>query len=381
MSPGSGKGTLLALSILVATVALIIIGTVWPIKSAIALADVSPHLLGGAETPQASVERLCGEIGRHDWQAAYSSLANKNEFEQRDFVADLSGVDGGLRSYATLAGYDIRPIRASGDEAEFRTSLQWSAVVGVFQDVRTLKVVRTENGWQVKWPLVKAQAVPPQVIPVNYLRWDVIYRGPGDDWGTQDVESPHVRIVDMHPVDRMSQGTIILGELLNEDSVPAYVTVKATLLAKDGRALGTEDAFDRMSHVLLPKQVTPFRIDFQNVRLSEVDNIRMDPVSNLVGASADPVVAVDNQQLHSRPDSALTGNLLNQSGQTVNIAHVLAAFYDNNGQIVWVSEGYANRALLPQTPVPFSVSFPTDLASRISNYRVTTSTYSTSRFQ
>jgi hypothetical protein len=179
----------------------------------------------------------------------------------------------------------------------------------------------------------------------------------------------------------MSQGTIIMGELLNEDSVPAYVAVKATLLAKDGSALATEDAFDRMSHVLLPKQVTPFRIDFPNVRLSQVDNIRMDPVSNLVGASADPVVAVEDQQLHASPDASLTGDLLNQSGQTVNIAHVLAAFYDNHGQILWVSDGYANRALVPQTPVPFSVSFPTDLSAKISNYRVITSTYSVSRFQ
>ena len=107
----------------------------------------------------------------------------------------------------------------------------------------------------------------------------------------------------------------------------------------------------------------------------------MDPVSNLVGASADPVVAVEDQQIRPSPDSSLTGDLVNQSGQTVNIAHVLVAFYDNSGQIVWVSDGYANRALLPQTPVPFSVSFPSDLAAKISNYRVITSTYSASRFQ
>ena len=74
--------------------------------------------------------------------------------------------------------------------------------------------------------------MPPQVIAVNYLRWDVIYRGAGDDWGTQDVEAPHVRIVDMHPVER-SDGVVILGELLNEDVVPAYVSVKATLLQKE----------------------------------------------------------------------------------------------------------------------------------------------------
>jgi hypothetical protein len=381
VSIASGRGRLLALSIALATVALIVVGTLWPSKAAQAYADASPRLLNAATSPQVSVERLVGEIGRHDWDTAYSSLANKSEFGEADFVADLSGAHGGLRTYAALASYDIRPARASSDEADFRTTLQWSTVVGTFQDVRDLKVVRTDDGWQVKWPLVKESPVPPQVVPVNYLRWDVIYRGPADDWGTQDVESPHVRIVDMHPVDRMSQGTVIMGELLNEDSVPAYVTVKATLLAKNGSSLASEDAFDKMSHVLLPKQVTPFRIDFQNVRLSQVDSIRMDPVSNLVGASADPVVAVENQQLNPSPDPSLTGNLLNQSGQTVNIAHVLATFYDKGGQIVWVADGYANRALLPQTPVAFSVSFPTDLSAKISNYRVITSTYSASRFQ
>ncbi len=381
MSNHSGKGRLLAFSIALTTIALVVAGTLWPSKTALALADVSPRLLSAAPSPQVSVERLIGEIGRHDWHAAYSSLANKNEFGEPQFVGDLNGSDGGLRSYATLAGYDIRPAHASADEADFRASLQWSTVVGTFQDVRNLKVLRTDRGWQVMWPLASQQRVPPQVIPVTYLRWDVIYRGPGDDWDTQDVEAPHVRIVDMRPLDRISQGTVVMGELLNEDSVPAYVTVKATLLAKSGSSLATEDAFDKMSHILLPKQVTPFRIDFPNVHLSEVDSIRMDPVSNLIGASADPVVAVENQQLHTSPDSSLTGDLLNQSGQTVNIAHVLAAFYDGSGQIVWVSDGYANRALLPQTPVPFSVRMPTDLASKVANYRVITSTYSAGRVQ
>ncbi len=133
------------------------------------------------------------------------------------------------------------------------------------------------------------------MIPVNYLRWDVIYRGAEDDWGAQDVESPHVRIVAMHPVDR-GGGTIILGELLNEDVVPAFVTVKATLLAKDGSALATEDSFENISHVLLPKQVTPFRIDFPKVRLSQVDNVRIEPSSTLVAASADPVIGIEDRR-------------------------------------------------------------------------------------
>ena len=114
-----------------------------------------------------------------------------------------------------------------------RLRLRWSTVVGTFLDTKDLRVIRNGDRWEPLWPLVKEPRVPPQVIAVNYLRWDVIYRGPEDDWGAQDVEAPHVRIVDMHPVER-GDGVILMGELLNEDVVPAYVSVKATLLAKNG---------------------------------------------------------------------------------------------------------------------------------------------------
>ena len=145
--------------------------------------------------------------------------------------------------------------------------------------------------------------MPPQVIAVNYLRWDVIYRGAGDDWGMQDVEAPHMRIVDMHPVER-SEGVVILGELLNEDVVPAYVSVKATLLKKNGSPIAREESFDKISHLLLPKQVTPFLIKFPDATLSDVASVRMDPVSTLVSASADPVIEIEDQELNPAPDAS-----------------------------------------------------------------------------
>jgi len=217
--------------------------------------------------------------------------------------------------------------------------------------------------------------VPPQVIPVNYLRWDVIYRGPGDDWGAQDVEAPHVRIVDMHPVER-ADGVVILGELLNEDVVPAYVSVTATLLSKSQSPIATEDSFDKISHLLLPKQVTPFLIKFPNVALSDVGSVRMMPSSALVPASADPVIEIENEHLNPAPGASLTGQLTNQSGQVVNVAHVLGTFYDKTGQVVWVADEYIDRALLPQSPVPFEIHIPEDLARSVSSQRTVIATYS-----
>jgi hypothetical protein len=189
-----------------------------------------------------------------------------------------------------------------------------------------------------------------------------------------------VRIVDMHPLER-GDGVLIMGELLNEDVVPAFVSVRATLLAKDGTTIASEDTFDKISHILLPKQVTPFLISFPNVSLSQIASVRMDPSATLIAASADPVIAIEDQRLNPAPNASLTGKLVDQSGQVVNVAHVLGTFYDKNGKLVWVADHYVDRALLPQIPVSFTIALPPDIAGQVSSERAVTATYSSGGFQ
>lgn len=368
------KGALLAVVLFIATVVLVVIGTLSPIPTAIYYAG-GRNLMRESSTPQASVDNLAVLLRQRSWESAYSSLANRAEFTEPEFVQDLTGNTLSLRTFATLEDYEVLPLHESDNDAEMLLKLHWSTVVGPYQTTRDLHVVRNGDRWAVDWPLVKAPHVPPQVIPVNYLRWDVIYSGAGDDWGAQDVQAPRVRIVDMRPVNR-AEGVVVMGELLNEDIVPAFVGVRATLLSKGGSPIASEGAFDMISHTLLPKQVTPFLIRFPNVDLSQVGSIRMDPVSVLVSASADPVVEIENQKYNPAPDASVTGQLSNQSGQTVNIAHVLTTFYDKNGQLVWVAGQYVDRALPPQTPVNFSVQVPEDLSRKISSERTIVATYS-----
>ena len=367
-------GRLLAAFLGATTVALVVIGTVWPVPSAAAYAGRT-SMLRSSSTPEEAVENLGDEIRAQAWEKAYSSLANKAQFTEPEFVHDLTGYYPSLLTYTTLDKFEVRPLHSSSNEAEVELKLHWATVVGSSATTRDLRVVKNGDRWEPEWPIVKEVRVPPQVIPVNYLRWDVIYRGAGDDWGSQDVEAPHVRIVDMQPVER-ADGVVILGELLNEDVVPAYVSVSATLLGKDQAPMATEGSFDKISHLLLPKQVTPFLIKFPGVSLSNVGSIRMTPMSALIAASADPVIEIENEQLHPAPEASSTGQLINQSGQIVNVAHVLATFYDKTGHVVWVADQYIDQALLPATAVPFEIRIPEDLTKNISSQRTVVATYS-----
>jgi len=362
------NGRLLAAFLFTATIALIVIGTLWPAPSAAAYAGAQ-SMLASSSTAEGAVRNLADEIRAQQWDKAYSHLANKAQFTEPEFAHDLTGYYPSLLTYSTLDRFEVQPLHASDTEADMQLTMHWATVVGSSVSTRQLHVVKNGNTWQAEWPITKEPTVPPQVIPVNYLRWDVIYRGPGDDWGAQDVEAPHVRIVDMRPVER-ADGVVILGELLNED------VVGATLISKNQTTIATEGSFDKIAHLLLPKQVTPFFIMFPKVSLSDVGSIRMSPQSSLIAASADPVIEIGDQQLHPAPDASLTGQLINQSGQIVNVAHVLGTFYDKSGKVVWVADQYVDHALSPQNPVPFQIHIPEDLAKNIATQRTVVSTYS-----
>ncbi|HYE24467.1 MAG TPA: hypothetical protein VEG32_04625 [Clostridia bacterium] len=347
----------------------------------IAAATVRTSGLGPAKTPEGAVQALFSQVKSSNWDGAYSFVATSSNTPREDFVRDLGGALGSLRTLSTLQKIETKVLNENDREAQVRANLTYSSAVGALYDTRDLKVVREDGGnWRVVWPVEKQAKVPPQVIPVNYLRWDIVTRGADDDWGAQNVDAPRVRIISMNAVEK-DGAVIVMGEIANEDTVPGFVSVGATLVGKDDRDLGSEESFDKITHTLLPKEISPFRIDFPGVKLSQVKSVRMQPNSMLVPASADPVVGVLHQTLdkNSLGKAVLKGELVNQSGQNVNIPHVLATFYDNSGKVIWVSDGYVDKALQPQTPVPFSVAVREDLVPQIHSYRVTVNSYSRDR--
>lgn len=360
----------LAIVIFLVTAALI--GIAWVQSGGLASREIS-----SGRTPEEAVQALMADVQARNFNAAYARLADTSTLEKRDFIRDLNGSDGSLRTYSSLQSFTVWPLHATAQDATLRVRMTWSSAIGPLDDVRDLHVRHEGDVWKVEWPKPNIPKVPPQVIPVNYLRWDIIGRSAGDDWGVQNVDTPNVRITSMNAIQR-PEGVVLVGEVVNEDTVPAYVSVNATLLKPDQTALDQESSFDMIAHTLLPRQVSPYRIDFPGIRIKQIKNVRMDVKALLVPASADPVIAVTDQKLQKDAlgGNVLTGNLVDQSGQNVDIAQVVAAYYDANGKVIWVSNGYVDQALLPQVPVPFGVDIPKDIAPKVQSYHVVVNHYS-----
>jgi hypothetical protein len=340
-----------------------------------------PGFGASASTPEQALRNFLLDVQRRNWDRAYATIERASDtVNEQSFIQDWTGTNGGMRSFSAMERYDTRPLHATDSEAQFRARLHWSTPVGPVEDVRDFRLVHRADRWRVVWDETPALNVPAQIVPVNYLRWDLVAGNGGDEWGSHNVDAPHVRIVSMNAVDS-ADGSVVMGEVVNEDTVPAFVNVNATLVDASGNAIDDESSFDKILHVLLPKQVSPYRIDFPHVSLSKVKNVRMDVKATLVPASSDPVIGVMNQKLDTdaQGHSVLHGELLNQSGQTVNIPHVIASFYDNSGKVVWVSDGYVEQALAPQSSQPFAVEIPQSVAGKVQNFHVVVNQYSVQR--
>ncbi len=327
-------------------------------------------------TPELALTNLMTAVQRRDWDQAYAALSESSDIDKQAFIEDWKGSNGSLRAYSVLEGYEPHPLHITDDNAEIRVHIRFASPVGPIEDVRDIHFVREGDTWKAVWPQVHIATVPAQVVPVTYLKWDLVTGSSADLWGQKNVDSPHVRITSMTAVNT-AEGAVVMGEVVNEDTIPAFVNVNATLLDAAGNSIDEETSFDKIDHVLLPKQVTPYRVDFPNVDLKRVKSVRMDEHATLVPASADPVIGVMNQKVESdvQGKAVLEGDLMNESGDIVNIPHVIASFYDSNGKVIWVSDGYVDRALLPQSSEPFAVEIPRSVASRVQNFHVVVNHY------
>jgi hypothetical protein len=332
-------------------------------------------------TPDGALHNFFELVKAKDYDAAFAMVSPDSGMDKWAFIREVAGNNGSLKTVSELSNAEIKVLKDSGDRAKLRARLQWSTAVGAMNEDRDLDMVKQGGEWRVIWPKPFEADTTVRTTKTDYLRWDVVTRGDSErEWGAQNVEPPRMRVISMNAIEK-DGSVIILGEVVNEDTVPGFVTIDAALIDKNGQIFAQESSFDKISHTLLPKEVSPFRVDFPNTKLSSIKSVRLNPTTLLVPAFADPVIGVVNQKLEKDANGhmQLSGNLVNESGTPINIPHVLATYYDNAGRVIWVSDGYVQSALLPNSPVPFAVSLRDDIAPNVNSYRITVNHYSSDR--
>ena len=172
----------------------------------------------------------------------------------------------------------------------------------------------------------------------------------------------------------------VVGELINTDVDPADVTLTAYLYDERGQVLTWYNAQLVMVHKILPKEVTPFRVDFEGVAGSVLGDLATagdfqpgaySPITLSRRIAAFEVYAkavVTGRDLYrevAAQDVAVaagrdgkphvTGVLVNAGVVEATIPHVLVTYYDAEGRVAWVDHLFVENAIRPQRTQPFDV--------------------------
>jgi len=161
------------------------------VASGSALPGFSPK----ANTPEQAMANVLLDVKRRNWDRAFVGVSKTSGVDERAFIEDWTGSSGSLRTFSNLEGFESRPLHATNDEAQMRVRLHWSTPVGPEEEARDFRLMREGDTWKVVWPHTETASVPAQVIPVDYLRWDLVSGGAEDEWGARNVDAPHVRIL------------------------------------------------------------------------------------------------------------------------------------------------------------------------------------------
>src|ERR1700676_939848 len=82
-----------------------------------------------ATTPEQALANLLGDVQRRNWDRAYADVPSSSGVSEQAFIQDWYGLNGSLRSFSSLEGYDTRPLHITNDEAQMRVRLHYSTPV------------------------------------------------------------------------------------------------------------------------------------------------------------------------------------------------------------------------------------------------------------
>lgn len=331
------------------------------------------------------------DFRRFDEAYALLDEAERPTFEQ--YLIDLSVSGGLVASYAKLDALAVEVLAASAETRTMAVTVDYVTSLNAYRVVETHDMVWRNRRWQLSVPAVDVVVPPDQFFrqgEVNYVAQGR-RRVTTETTAFADVQDrPELEILSARMVSVDGRQSVV-GELINADADPADITVTAYLLDEAGDTITWYNAQQVAVHKIRPKEITPFRIDFEGVAGAALDAYepefrpnaytpvtgveatkRVDVYAKAVVTGRDLFRGVGVQSLKVVPEDGvlhLQGELINSGTTEAILPHLLLTYFDEAGDVLWVQDYYLPESIRPQRTLDFRVAI--DSAAAIRGERVT----------
>ncbi len=323
------------------------------------------NFIGQKNDPVSIVEAYYNNLDFRRYSDAYLSLDPLTRPSYDQYILQLSVVNGLVASYGKLDSTYVHVLKETADHVTLHVDTYWMTSLENYHTATAMDMVKRAGQWYIL-PQSSDISVPPDQF---FRRGGVVWRQQGRSRVTTGttafadiLDRPILQVISARLVKEQNRYNVV-GELINTDVNPADVTVTAVLYDAQGNALSTYNAQTVMLHKLFPKEVTPFRVDFEGVAGTGLSDekgplefkpgdytpidIKAPIASFNVYAKAVVTqydllhdVAFRDVKASMAPDGRthLTGDLYNSGTVEATVPHILVTYYNAGNEVVWVDE-------------------------------------------
>lgn len=328
------------------------------------------------------VEAYYDDLDFRRFQEAYARLDPQSRPSYEQYLLELSVVNGLVASYGKLDAIEVELIEQEPERVVVSAKSTLITALNYYVTTQEHVLVLRDDEWKIIPEAADVTIPPDQFFRKSAVEWHAAGRRRITTESTSfgDIlDRPELQILSARLVWVNGRYSVV-GELINTDADPADITVAAFIYDENGEELVWYNAQQALMHKIFPKEVTPFRIDFEGVAglniaglpapvifepnafyPIEVDNppVRFEVYGRALVTTYDLFrdVAAQNLTIAQAADGTFTlhGELYNSGIQEATIPHVMVTYYDEQNRVVWVDDFYIEEAVRPQRTQPFQL--------------------------
>lgn len=359
--------------------------TLLSLAAVITAAVVTLKYLARTRTPTAVIEAYYDDVDFRRFSEAYERLDPVERPDLAEYMLRLSVKGGIVASYGKLDAVRVKVEKEDAFEALARVHTSWVTSIARYEVDDTLTLRRRDGRWFIAPEAVDLRTPQDQFFRRGEVGW--VSQGrrkvtTGTTAVNDVLDRPEIQVLSQRLV-LGARGYAVVGELVNVDGDPADLTITAYLRDKKGKEISRYNAQQGTIHKVFPKEVTPFRVDFEGVAgasldapldigLFDPDKFTAPKLTSEITAfevygkavvtrhdlQRDLVVLVPEVTL-AGTQWWLSGQLFNSGTLEATIPHVLLTYYDLEGRVAWVDHHYVRDAVRPQRALDFRVPLST----------------------
>ncbi|UXP32097.1 hypothetical protein N6H18_17275 [Reichenbachiella agarivorans] len=313
--------------------------------------------------PERVVQSYYDALDFKRFEEAHSFIDPADSLTLDRFLLETSVTDGIVDSYGKINTIETEILTSTADYAKIETQLEWITPLESYHKTQLHEVIKKGGKWYIKAnefnnyiPANQFSDIP----EVNFLNQGRRKITTKETFHEDVLDRPVLRILQANLVKKGSSYHVV-GMIQNVDSYPADLTVKAALIDENQIVLTSYYDKYHLTHKLLPKEITSFRIDFEAVAWNQLkldslatlptpETFKLEVLATVM--TQDLYKSISIQDLKIEQDQ-ISGRLYNHGHLTSTITELVYAFFDQHQQIQWVTTSLAEKSVFPMKYADF----------------------------